>query len=90
MPKILPLSVSPPRFELHAQAGQTVRAVAELSNASGLATQLNFATAEWELTPDGGVTLSEALKPALPSLGCHRAKAGDLAGEGTAAIQVRS
>ena len=56
------LSVSPPRFELHAQAGKTVRAVAELSNASGLATQLNFATAEWELTPDGGVILSEALK----------------------------
>lgn len=57
------LSVSPPRFELSALPGQTVRAVAELSNASSAATQLNFATAEWELTPEGGVTLSESLKP---------------------------
>lgn len=57
------LSVSPPRFELTAQAGQTVRAVAELSNTADTATQLNFATAEWELTPQGGVALSEALKP---------------------------
>lgn len=57
------LSVSPPRFELAAQPGQTVRAVAELSNASGSPTQLKFSTAEWELTPDGGVVLSNALKP---------------------------
>lgn len=57
------LSVSPPRFELSEQPGQTVRAVAELSNASNTATQLNFATAEWDLTPDGGVTISDALKP---------------------------
>jgi hypothetical protein len=57
------LSVSPPRFELVAQPGQTVRAVAELSNASSTGTQLSFATAEWELTPDGGVVLTEALKP---------------------------
>ena len=57
------LSVSPPRFELSAQPGQTVRAVTELSNASTTAAQLNFATAEWELTPEGGVLLSDALKP---------------------------
>ena len=57
------LSISPPRFELSAQPGQTVRAVAELSNASASATQLNFSTAEWELTPEGGVTLSNDLKP---------------------------
>ena len=57
------LSISPPRFELSAQPGQTVRAVAEISNASGTATQLNFATAEWDLTPEGGVTLSDTLKP---------------------------
>ena len=56
------LSISPPRFELSAQPGQTVRAVAELSNASGLAAELHFATAEWELTPEGGVRLGEALK----------------------------
>lgn len=57
------ISVSPPRFELTAQPSQTARAVAELSNASTEPTELKFATAEWELTPDGGVTLSEALKP---------------------------
>lgn len=57
------LAVSPPRFELSAKPGDTVRAVAELSNRSNAATELNFATAEWELTPDGGVVLTDALKP---------------------------
>lgn len=57
------LSVSPPRFEIAAQSGQTVRGVAELTNASGTATQLSFSTADWELTPQGGVTLSAAMKP---------------------------
>lgn len=57
------LSVSPPRFELAAKPGQTVRAVAELSNRSDAPADLTFATAEWELTSDGGVTLSQALKP---------------------------
>ncbi len=57
------LSVSPPRFEISAQPGQTVRAVAAMSNASSVANQLTFATAEWDLTPDGGVTLSEILRP---------------------------
>lgn len=57
------LSVSPPRFELSTQPGQTIRAVAELSNASAFPTELKFSTAEWELTPDGGVVLSNTLKP---------------------------
>lgn len=57
------LSVSPPRFELAAEAGQTVRGVVELSNASALATDLRFSTAEWELNPDGGVRTIDALKP---------------------------
>ena len=57
------LSVSPPRFELTAKPGQTVRAVTELSNRSDAQADLTFATAEWELTPDGGVILSQALKP---------------------------
>ncbi len=56
------LAVSPPRFELSVDPGETVRAVAELNNRSDVATQLTFATAEWDLTPDGGVTISEALK----------------------------
>jgi hypothetical protein len=56
------LSVSPPRFELTAKPGETVRAVAELANASQVATTLNFATAEWELKPDGGLATSNELK----------------------------
>lgn len=57
------LSVSPPRFELAAEPGQTVRSVVELTNASNIATRLSFATAEWDLTHDGGVTTSAALGP---------------------------
>lgn len=57
------LSVSPPRFELSADAGQTVRGVVELSNASAMATPLKFSTAEWDLNPDGGVRTSDALRP---------------------------
>lgn len=57
------LSVSPPRFELSAQPVQTVRGVAELSNSSNVGAQLNFATAEWALSADGGVVISNPLKP---------------------------
>ncbi len=57
------MSVSPPRFELSAEPGQTVRAVFELTNASSLAATLEFATGEWELAPDGGVLTSKELKP---------------------------
>lgn len=57
------LSVSPPRFELSAEPGQTVRSVVELSNAANVPSTLSFATAEWDLTPDGGVKTSSALAP---------------------------
>lgn len=57
------LSVSPPRFELSANPGQTARGVVELANASTTATELNFATAEWNLAPDGGLTTANPLKP---------------------------
>jgi len=57
------LSVSPPRFELTTRPGQTVRAVVELANASTVATELRFATAEWTLQPDGGLLTSNDLKP---------------------------
>lgn len=57
------LSVSPPRFEISAEPGKTVRSVVELANASNVATALSFSTAEWELTPDGGVITSTSLKP---------------------------
>lgn len=57
------LAVSPPRFELAARPGETVRTVAELSNRSDAPTNLTFATAEWDLTAEGGVVLTAALKP---------------------------
>lgn len=57
------LSVSPPRFELTAKPGETVRAVAEMANSSEVPAELNFATAEWSITPDGGVVTSETLNP---------------------------
>ncbi len=57
------IAVSPPRFELVAKPGETVRAVVELSNRSDSSTELTFATTEWDLTSDGGVLLTEALKP---------------------------
>lgn len=57
------LSLAPPRFELSARPGQTVRGVAELANAADSAADLTFETAEWDLTPDGGVVLGNALKP---------------------------
>lgn len=57
------LAVSPPRFELSAEPGQTARAVVELTNSSNVATELNFSTAEWDLSSDGGVITSKGLKP---------------------------
>ncbi|KPF75275.1 hypothetical protein IP68_08365 [Blastomonas sp. AAP25] len=57
------LSLAPPRFELAANPGQTVRGVAELANAADTAADLRFETAEWDLTPDGGVVLGNTLKP---------------------------
>lgn len=58
------LSLAPPRFELSAKPGQTVRGVAELANAADTAADLTFETAEWDLTPDGGVVIGNALKSA--------------------------
>jgi hypothetical protein len=57
------LSVSPPRFELATKPGETVRAVVELANASNIASDLRFATAEWDLGADGSLSTSNVLKP---------------------------
>lgn len=57
------LSLAPPRFELSAKPGQTVRGVAELANAADTVADLTFETAEWDLTPDGGVVLGNTLMP---------------------------
>jgi hypothetical protein len=57
------LSASPPRFELSTTPGTTVRDVVELDNVSALPATFTMATADWTLTPAGGVVLSSALQP---------------------------
>jgi len=55
--------VSPPRFELAAKPGQTLRQVFELSNRSVSTAPFLFHTADWTLTPDFGVTFMDDLQP---------------------------
>ncbi len=55
--------VSPPRFELAAKPGQTLRQVFELSNRSDSPAPFLFHTADWTLAPDFGVTFSDELQP---------------------------
>jgi len=53
--------VSPPRFELAAKPGETVRQVVEITNAGLLPATFRVRTADWTLAPDAGVAFSEAL-----------------------------
>jgi hypothetical protein len=53
--------VSPPRFELAAKPGETVRQVVEITNAGVLPATFRVRTADWTLAPDAGVAFSEAL-----------------------------
>lgn len=53
--------VSPPRFELSAKPGQTLREVLEISHADSTAGGYRFATADWTLAADGSVSFTEAL-----------------------------
>jgi hypothetical protein len=55
--------VSPPRFELAAKPGQTLRQVFELSNRSAASAPFLFQTADWTLAPDFGVTFQDELQP---------------------------
>jgi hypothetical protein len=55
--------VSPPRFELSAKPGQTLRQVFQLSNRSSGPTQFLIRTADWTLSPDFGVTFLDPLQP---------------------------
>jgi len=55
--------VSPPRFELAAKPGQTLRQVLELSNRSASPAPFLFHTADWTLAPDFGVTFMDELQP---------------------------
>lgn len=53
--------VSPPRFELTAEPGQTLREVIELSHMDAAPGGYAFATADWQLAADGTVSFNDAL-----------------------------
>jgi len=55
--------VSPPRFELAAQPGKTLRGVFEISNRSTAPAKFYVKTADWSLAPDFNVSFQEDLKP---------------------------
>jgi hypothetical protein len=55
--------VSPPRFELAARAGQPLREVMEITNASAQPAHFRLRTADWTLDAQGAVTFDDALKP---------------------------
>lgn len=55
------LAASPPRFELSTKPGETVRGVVELDNASSAPAAFAFATADWTLSPGGGVAFQRGL-----------------------------
>ena len=55
--------VSPPRFELSAQGGKTLRSVFEISNRSTAPAKYTVHTADWSLSPDFSVNFQEELQP---------------------------
>jgi hypothetical protein len=55
--------VSPPRFELEAKPGETVRAVFELTNRAETASEYLLRTADWSLSPDFNVIFADDLQP---------------------------
>jgi hypothetical protein len=55
--------VSPPRVELQASPGKTVRSVFELTNRADGPSEYLFRTADWTLSPDFNVTFQDTLQP---------------------------
>ncbi len=55
--------VSPPRFEVAAKAGTTLRQVIEVTNRSPAPAHYRFHTADWVLGPDYGLTFHDELLP---------------------------
>lgn len=53
---------SPARFEIAAQAGETVRQVLELSNVATEEVRLELRSADWSFDPDSNVVFHEALQ----------------------------
>jgi hypothetical protein len=54
--------VSPPRFELAAKPGKTLRGVIEVSNRSTSPGRYLIHTADWTLSPDFGVSFQDSLQ----------------------------
>lgn len=54
---------SPPRFELSAKAGDTVRDTVEISNADAEAGNYRLFTNDWKLEPSGSPTFQDELQP---------------------------
>jgi hypothetical protein len=55
--------VSPPRFELTAKPGKTLRSVIEISNRSTAPGRYIVHTADWDLSPDYSVSFHDDLQP---------------------------
>ena len=55
--------VSPPRFELAAKPGKTLRSVIEVSNRSTAPARYLIHTADWTLSPDFSVNFHDDLQP---------------------------
>jgi P pilus assembly chaperone PapD len=57
------LAVSPPRFELAAKPGDTIRQVLDLSNSESIAGEYAIKTVDWIFEKDASVTLVDDLIP---------------------------
>ena len=55
--------VSPPRFELAAKPGKTLRSVIQVSNRSTAPGRYLIHTADWRLSPDFSVSFQDELQP---------------------------
>lgn len=53
--------VSPPRFELHAQPGETLREVVELDNIANQAAPLKIASADWTFDANAAIQYQDTL-----------------------------
>ena len=54
--------VSPPRFELSAKAGDKLRQIVEITNASAQSAKFYLKTGDWTLDKTGGVVFDENLQ----------------------------
>jgi hypothetical protein len=55
--------VTPPRFEITAQAGERARHVIEITNAAPEAATYHVRTADWQLGPDASLSFRDELAP---------------------------